>query len=643
MSPIRHLLPHALAVSILLVVSLVGPVGQASAQGEPTLLHEVNPSATTGSQPRNLVPGATQSFFVADDGTNGAELWVTDGTDAGTMLVLDIRTGIDGSEPRELVMIGDTCYFMATTDGLDFKLWKSDGTSAGTSMVQSDLLAGDAVWFSGLVVVGGDTLLFTADDGISGRELWKSDGTPGNALLVQDSTTFGGGNSFGDQQMIVVSGTMAFVVSNDDTTGTEIHVFDSSDGSYAALDFTAGATGTSFDWLVAADNGRCAFIKASDRLFVTDGTIGNTVEISGSGAAINPADPTFCADKLFFRNGNAIWVATDLSSDASTVQLQSYPSAPTNLAQLGSKLFFVADTGNGAEPQTSDGTVPGTSELADFNPGPTGSSFALVRSLGDVVCFLTLAGGGGGQVAGPGLLGPGEGAGVGGNPNAWGTDGTDIKDIDGSQHAIAEFIGKFHNGLVCGKGKKTPNLTNDEPRILKCPLKPKLTVKRLNGQAVAPGSTQAEGNVSTGNPTTLDLLYLNEGSANLVLNDPPLTVDGESNVTVNSITVVNGDPDSVPEGTSIQVRLEYTIITDGPFSMAVHAMTNDPDLPLHDFTLTGDGLTGVPEIVVRKGRERGSRSRQHLHRVARCVLPLRAGAGRERWRRGPDHQRHHVQ
>ena len=40
-------------------------------------------------------------FFSADDGTNGCELWMTDGTDAGTMLVKDIN-------PEKLIKSGQS-------------------------------------------------------------------------------------------------------------------------------------------------------------------------------------------------------------------------------------------------------------------------------------------------------------------------------------------------------------------------------------------------------------------------------------------------------------------------------------------------------------------------------------------------------
>ncbi len=74
-------------------------------------------------------------YFRANDGTNGYELWKSDGTSAGTVLVRDILLGAYGSNPRSLTNVNGTLYFQATDGSSGYELWKSDGTSAGTVLV----------------------------------------------------------------------------------------------------------------------------------------------------------------------------------------------------------------------------------------------------------------------------------------------------------------------------------------------------------------------------------------------------------------------------------------------------------------------------------------------------------------------------
>jgi ELWxxDGT repeat protein len=46
------------------------------------------------------------------------ELWKSDGTEAGTVLVADIRPGAQGSYPRELAFVNGALFF-AADDGLN--------------------------------------------------------------------------------------------------------------------------------------------------------------------------------------------------------------------------------------------------------------------------------------------------------------------------------------------------------------------------------------------------------------------------------------------------------------------------------------------------------------------------------------------
>jgi ELWxxDGT repeat protein len=123
-------------------------------------------------------------FFGADDGTVGGELWKTDGTEPGTVLVKDIRPGPIGSNPEQLERVNGTLFFSAD-DGVNGReLWRSDGTEAGTLLVK-DIWPGAGSSSPEPTDVDG-LLYFTADDGRAGRELWRSDGTPGGTLLAAD-------------------------------------------------------------------------------------------------------------------------------------------------------------------------------------------------------------------------------------------------------------------------------------------------------------------------------------------------------------------------------------------------------------------------------------------------------------------------
>ena len=77
------------------------------------------------SYPRFLTDVGGTLFFSAYDGTNGYELWRSDGSMGGTTLVKDINPGAAGSSPRYFTDVGGTVLFRATDSINGDELWKA--------------------------------------------------------------------------------------------------------------------------------------------------------------------------------------------------------------------------------------------------------------------------------------------------------------------------------------------------------------------------------------------------------------------------------------------------------------------------------------------------------------------------------------
>src|SRR5215211_4912394 len=118
------------------------------------------------SYPRAVNDVGGTLYFRANDGRHGNEIWRSDGTKAGTVMVKDIWRGLDRSVyPEGLTDVEGTLYFNADDGTHGYELWRSDGTEAETVMVKDIWPGSDQADPHGLRDVGG-TLYFSADDGI---------------------------------------------------------------------------------------------------------------------------------------------------------------------------------------------------------------------------------------------------------------------------------------------------------------------------------------------------------------------------------------------------------------------------------------------------------------------------------------------
>lgn len=200
--------------------------------------------------PQGFTTSGATVFFFADDGVHGAELWRTDGTGAGTSMVTDIATGThkdwegqtrpDDSLPYTAAMLpfAGGILFAANDGVTGNELWRSDGTAAGTVLVK-DLVPGSAknpsAAFDGKARIpfsGGPSALTPVGDAVyllakNGNQLWKTDGTPAGTVLVKDVDGPGNGSagSGGYGAVAVLNGSLLFG-GDSRTTGQGLWVSD---------------------------------------------------------------------------------------------------------------------------------------------------------------------------------------------------------------------------------------------------------------------------------------------------------------------------------------------------------------------------------------------------------------------------------
>ncbi|GMU63901.1 MAG: hypothetical protein AMXMBFR36_01750 [Acidobacteriota bacterium] len=163
------------------------------------LVREVRPGPEGGLERRDGVEawnlpfetrlaagGEGRVLFPANDGKSGVELWSSDGTAEGTVVVADIIPGPDGSWPRHLRSLEDgVVIFAAEHPTFGYELFRTDGTAAGTSVVR-DLVTGLGSSVPDDFVVQDGVLYFSAWTREHGREAWRSDGTAAGTWRLTD-------------------------------------------------------------------------------------------------------------------------------------------------------------------------------------------------------------------------------------------------------------------------------------------------------------------------------------------------------------------------------------------------------------------------------------------------------------------------
>jgi len=348
---------------------------------------------TISSNVSNPIVYANKIFFVADDGTNGREVWLSDGTESGTLILKDIRTDLGfGSFPNSFTIANDLLFFSASdSNATQPQLYVTAGDEASTVKLTTNLLnAPDRLY-------GTATSLYFRgrNDGIEGRELWKSDGLISGTEMVIDLTPGGGQNSnvnhfqeFNNKIYFAAITTLQ----GSPNTGIELFLSDgTSAGTELVVDINAGTAHGDPSNLFAFNNKLFFTAQSPDygrEMFSvnTTGTLELLKDIQVGATGSSPIEMIVHNGLIYFsatdginNNGRELWISdgfsngTQLLKDINPATVGNRDSNPTNFTSLGTDLFFVAkDNINGFELWKTDGTSAGTAMVKDISP--TGSS-----------------------------------------------------------------------------------------------------------------------------------------------------------------------------------------------------------------------------------------------------------------------------
>jgi ELWxxDGT repeat protein len=315
-----------------------------------TMVKDIRPGAK-GSGPTWLTAVGHELFFVANDGKHRTQVWKSDGTEAGTVRVSNI-VNYDYLGPYGLtvavppVAVGSQLFFFNTDCCVGgAELYVSDGTAAGTRLASSadDFLTApdaDAAAYNGKLYFAN----YSPEADPFGNTLWVSDGT------VAGTHPLAGSPTVSEITILPASGQNLYFAAYN-YVDYEVHIqLWKTDGT---------ATGTQALTPLGEVPRQAAYMvrrlyfdsavwneeqnRSDIQLWKSDGTA------SGTQPFVTFQDDiygmTLSSGRLFFTIGAHLW-ATDGSS-AGSHDLGTFGQGAWNLVDVGGTLCFFESTSDG--------------------------------------------------------------------------------------------------------------------------------------------------------------------------------------------------------------------------------------------------------------------------------------------------------
>lgn len=303
-----------------------------------------------------------QLIFTAYDSTYGFELWTSDGTTNGTKMLLDLNpaagngvyNGYHNKRPQnfeaQFAKSNGNIYFYGDDGTQGIELWKSDGTISGTVQVKNINLfpykgMADTPNLRNIVVTSNNKIIFHATDTTYGDEIWISDGTEIGTKIIKDITPGNYGSVQGTEKYVVYDDKVLFNI------GNELYITDGTEQNTVKL--STNTRILSADYVNYKNKiyfyGRT--VNSSGSLVESDGTAQGTKEIMtvfGGNFGFSGKEINLVVFKnLLYFTGRTPYAASPVSglwSSDGTAQgtklVDTTSELPQNVTVFNNKLYF---------------------------------------------------------------------------------------------------------------------------------------------------------------------------------------------------------------------------------------------------------------------------------------------------------------
>jgi ELWxxDGT repeat protein len=366
-----------------------------------SLLKDINPGSSS-SAPRAWTTLNNNIIFIADDGVNGFELWLTDGTSSGTKLLKNVASGTANAFPYyqgpSLAANNETLYVLATTAPTHNGLFTSDGSTSGTSFKYDFGDVPRPIFFG---KTNTDLIYFTAG------KFYKTNDSQNVSLFKDISSDFFGQN-IPLQKPYTIENKLLFTLGVNGpggSTGDELWVTDGTDaGTHILKDINPGP-GSGITGQADILNSKLIFTgytpETGSELWITDAIEAGTVLLKDINLGSEESFPTFITsfnNKIIFSafdntHGREPWI-TDGTSEGTTLLIDLVPGAESsearNFTRIGNELLFTAfDSEKGWCLWRTNGTAEGTVFIKDIELGnEKGNAPTNLVAVGENVYFI---------------------------------------------------------------------------------------------------------------------------------------------------------------------------------------------------------------------------------------------------------------